>query len=287
AGDDPVAADVLLSDPDAADDAATAEPLASLDQLHHRRLLAEHDVVTPEHGEGLIADEPACLEDSVPVPLGLGLENGLHLGEPLGALQQLEIFGAHVGRETGLDAWIRFEVRLDPLLTRPDDQDDTLDPGLGHLGDHDLDHRCVDDGDELFRHGAADREEARAESGCWDDAVPHRLDRRCSPVVLARHRRSAATLNGTGCVVRTAKPVTASSGARRSPEVSRSRSSVPASTLRRSTVVPFAVKRRTCTRKRCATTFVDRTKPSAFQPLSLSASSFRTPVIVMSSIARP
>ena len=32
-------------------------------------------------GHQLIADEPACLEHGVPVPLRLGLEDGLHLGE--------------------------------------------------------------------------------------------------------------------------------------------------------------------------------------------------------------
>src|SRR5207247_5598109 len=96
-----------------------------------------------------------------------------------------------------------------------------------------LDDRRVDDREELLRYGPADRKEARAKPAGRDNAVADRPD---SAVPVAHCRASALSVKLVGWVVRTANPVTARSGGRRSALVSMSRVSCPFSTACRSTV---------------------------------------------------
>ena len=54
---------------------------------------------------------------------------------------------------------------LDDPLVAPRDEDEVLDAGRARLVDDVLDHRPVDDGQHLLRHGLGGGKEARAEPG--------------------------------------------------------------------------------------------------------------------------
>src|SRR2546428_4714514 len=244
ARDDAVGRGLRLRDSDAADDASAAQPLPGLDELRERRPGAEDDVVPPEHREGLVAHERPGLQDGVPVPLRFLLDHRPHCGELLGALQELDLLLSEFHREAPFEAFVPAEVRVEGLLSGRDHDDDAGDPRGRHLAHDHLDDGRVDDREELLWHGAADGQEARAEPAGRDDAVADGFER----VLRPRHgRASDPTVKDTGTVVRTAKGVTATSGGRRSPEVSRSRVSAPVSTMWRSTV-GRSPKRSSCTR---------------------------------------
>ena len=180
----------------------------------------------------------------MPVPLRFLLDHRPHRGELLGALQELDLLLSELHREAPFEAFVAAEVRVEGLLSRRDHDDDASDPRSRHLAHDHLDDGRVDDREELLWHGAADGQEARAEPAGRDDAVTDGFE----PVLRPRHgRASDPTVKDTGTVVRTAKGVTATSGGRRSPEVSRSRVSAPFSTMWRSTV-GRSPKRSTCTR---------------------------------------
>src|SRR5213594_2525 len=281
--DDAIGGGLLLRDPDAADDAPAAEPLACLGELRDRGQVAQDDIVAPEHRERFRADHRARLEHGVAVALGLLLHDDANVGELLRTLEERDVLLPALEGEPLLEPTVGPEVRADRLFPRSDDDDDLRNPRRRELGDDHLDDRRVDHGEELFRHDAADRKKPRPETTGGYDAP---ADRPESAPARRHQRASALTVKAAGCVVRTARPVTASSGGRRSAVESISSVSCPLSTIRRSTV-GLSAKRSTCTMKRCATTFVERTKPDAFQPLSDSASSTARPGISMSSIAKP
>src|SRR6266542_2574201 len=198
-----------------------------------------------------------------------------------------------------LEARAGTEVAEQRLLPGRGHEDDPLDAALGALAHHEVDHRRVDEREQLLRHRPAEWQEARPQAAGDDNGRPYLHHRGLRPRPLTAaitaasgrvrsrlptprppaasahgcdHRFSADTVNGTSSVVRGAKPVTARSGGLRSVEPSTSSSSVPSSTTCRSTV-GVAPKRMTCTTKRWRTMFVERTNPFAFQSLSASASS--------------
>src|SRR5262249_25410505 len=116
--DHAIARGVLLRDADAPDDASPTETLARADERGHTRVGGQHDGVAPEHGERRLADERARLQDGVPVPFGLWLDDSPDHGQPLRTLQQLELLDARLRPETLLEPRARAEVALDRLLPR-------------------------------------------------------------------------------------------------------------------------------------------------------------------------
>ena len=219
ARDHAVRAGLLLRDPHAPDDAASAEPLPCLDQLGDGRSVAEHDVVAPEHRERLVADQRSRLQHRMTVAFGFLLHDDANGRELLRPLQELDVLLTELHRQASLEAFVRTEVRVETLLARGADDDDAPDASGRHLRYDELDDRRVDHRQELFRDRPADRQEACPQPSSWDHAVVDRAH----AVRRDAHRCSTMTVKGAGWVVRTASPVTASSGGRRSPLESRSR----------------------------------------------------------------
>src|SRR5438034_6849716 len=225
--------DLVFGNPDAADNAPATQALASFDELRHRRRFAENDVVAPEHREGLGAHKRFRLQHRVSVPFRLLLHDHPNGGELFGTFQERDVILPELHGEASLEPFVRTEVRVQRFLAGRDHDDDARDARCGKLRDDQLDDRRVDDREELLRYGPAERKEARAKPAGRDNAVAHRPD---SAVPVAHCRASALSVKLVGWVVRTANPVTARSGGRRSALVSMSRVSCPFSTACRSTV---------------------------------------------------
>ena len=199
---------------------APPEAIARVDELAEGGRLAEHEVVAPEHRERRVADGFPGDQDRVAVAPWLLLHHDVDRREPLGPREGGDVGAAALGLEARLGARVRPEVRRERLFPRRDDEDDPLDPRRGAFAHDRIDHRRVNERQELLRHAPAEREEPRPEAPGGNDRGADGLH--CFAVT--------ETVNATSCVERGARAVTARTGAFRSPEPSTSSSSVPPST---------------------------------------------------------
>ena len=146
-----------------------AAPLVELHHLPDAGLVGVHDVVAEQHGEGLVADEVARLQDGVAEAEGLLLPH-VRQRDELGDLPDLveqrllALLGEHLLELEG-----RVEVVLDGVLAAARDDDDALDAGVAGFLDDVLDERPVHERQHFLRLGLGGRQEAGAEAGRGED----------------------------------------------------------------------------------------------------------------------
>ena len=172
--DDPVGRGLLPWDADAPNDAPPAQAFPRADQLPDTGRIAEDDVVAPEHGEGLVPDQVARLQDGVAVPLRLVLHDDPDVRQLFGAREQVDVLLAEFDGKTMLEPLVRSEIRIERFLPRSDHDDDAVDSGARQLRNDELDDRRVDERQQLLRDGAADRQEACPEAAGGDDPIVDR-----------------------------------------------------------------------------------------------------------------
>lgn len=144
--------------------------LGSLNELLHHRLAGTHDVVTQEHGKGLVPHKAAGTGDGVAQTLGLLLPDIEDVGQVGGTpdLGQLLLLAGLVqpGLQLGVVVKIVVHGRLGPV----GDNQNVLDTGGYGLFDDVLNDRLVHHGQHLLGHRFGGGEHAGAEAGGGNDS---------------------------------------------------------------------------------------------------------------------
>lgn len=157
-------------------DRAQHGPAAALPNACHylEDAAGRHQIVGKEHGNArlILVEHLLHLRNRVPKAQRLLLNDGFDIEESGRDLHLLEKFELALLAEVAFEHLVFDEVRDDAVFTRRGDDHESLGTRGRGLAGHEFDTRCVDYGQELFRHRFRRGKKACPHPCCWNTRSP-------------------------------------------------------------------------------------------------------------------